>query len=87
MGTAKLEVQRSEVVSRIDAEKNKLNLEAAEASLKQLRQTYDLKRKADAADLHLLEIKRDRARSAMTARPAELREDGDLFLPWMGWSF
>ncbi len=65
VGTAKLEVQRSEVVSRIDAEKNKLNLEAAEATLKQLRQTYDLKRKADAADLHLLEIKRDRSRSAM----------------------
>ena len=65
VGTARLEVQRSEVVSRIDAEKNKLNLEAAEASLKQLRQTYDLKRKADEADLRLLEIKRDRARSAM----------------------
>jgi multidrug efflux pump subunit AcrA (membrane-fusion protein) len=65
VGTAKLEVQRSEVVSRIDAEKNELNLEAAEATLKQLRQTYDLKRKADAAELGLLEIKRDRARSAM----------------------
>ncbi len=65
VGTAKLEVQRSEVVSRIDAEKNKLNLEAAEATLKQLRQTYDLKRKADQSDLRLLEIKRDRARSAM----------------------
>jgi multidrug efflux pump subunit AcrA (membrane-fusion protein) len=65
VGTAKLEVQRSEVVSRIDAEKNQLNLEAAEASLKQLRQTYDLKRKADEADLRLLEIKRDRARTTM----------------------
>jgi multidrug efflux pump subunit AcrA (membrane-fusion protein) len=65
VGTAKLEMQRSEVVSRIDAEKNKLNLEAAEASLKQLRQTYDLKRKADQSDLRLLEIKRDRSRSAM----------------------
>lgn len=65
VGTARLEVQRSEVVSRVDAEKNKLNLEAAEASFKQLRQTYDLKRKADQADLRLLEIKRDRARSAM----------------------
>ena len=65
VGTARLEVQRSEVVSRIDAEKNKLNLEADEASLKQLRQTYDLKRKADEADLRLVEIKRDRARSAM----------------------
>jgi multidrug efflux pump subunit AcrA (membrane-fusion protein) len=66
VGTARLEVQRNEVVSRIDAEKNKLDLEAAAASLKQLRQTYDLKRKAAAADLRLLEIKRDRAQSAMT---------------------
>ena len=65
VGTAKLEMQRSEVVSRIDAEKNKLNLEAAEANLKQLRQTYDLKRKAAEAELRLMEIKRDRARSAM----------------------
>ena len=65
VGTSKLEVQRNEVVSRIDAEKNQLNLEAAEASLKQLRQTFDLKRKADQADLRLLEIKRDRARNTM----------------------
>jgi len=65
VGTARLELQRSEVVSRIDAEKNKLNLDAAEATLKQLRQTYDLKRKADQSDLRLLEIKSDRARSAM----------------------
>jgi multidrug efflux pump subunit AcrA (membrane-fusion protein) len=65
VGAAKLEMQRSEVVSRIDAEKNKLNLEAAEATLKQLRQTYDLKRKADESDLRLLVIKRDRAHSAM----------------------
>ena len=65
VGTAKLEVQRAEVVSRIDAEKNTLNLEADEATLKQLRQTFDLKRKAEQADLRLLEIKRDRARIAM----------------------
>ncbi len=65
VGTAKIEMQRNEVVSRIDAEKNKLNQEAAEANLKQLRQTYDLKRKADQSDLRLLEIKSDRAHSAM----------------------
>ena len=65
VGTARLEMQRNEVVSRIDAEKNQLNLEAAEASFKQLRQTYDLTRKAAGADLHLLEIKRDRSRRAM----------------------
>jgi len=65
VGTAKLEVVRSEVVSRIDAEKNKLNLEAAQANLKQLRQTYDLKRKAAEADLRILEIKAERSRSDM----------------------
>jgi len=65
VGIAKLEVVRSEVVSRIEAEKNKLNLEAAEANLKQLRQTYELKRKAAAADLRILEIKAERSRSDM----------------------
>jgi len=65
VGTAKLEVLRSEVISRIDAEKNKLNLEAAEANLEQLRQTYELKRKAAEADLRILEIKGERASSAM----------------------
>jgi len=63
--TAKLDVRKNEVVSRIDAEKNKENLAQAEAVLKQLRATYQLKRQAAAADLKILEIQRDRSHDAM----------------------
>ena len=63
--TAQLEMRKNEVISHIDAEKNKENLEQAEAALKQLRQTFDLKRLAAAADLKDLEIQRDRNRDAM----------------------
>jgi HlyD family secretion protein len=63
--TAKLDVRKNEVVSRIDAEKNKENLDQAEAVLKQLRATYELKRQAAAADLKILEIQRDRSHDAM----------------------
>lgn len=62
---ARLEMKRNEVVSRIDAEKNKQRLEEAEAKLKQLEATYQLKRTADRADLRILEIRRDRAQRAM----------------------
>jgi HlyD family secretion protein len=63
--TAKLNVRMNEVVSRIDAEKNKENLDQAEATLKQLHETYQLKRQAAAADLKILEIQRDRAHDTM----------------------
>ena len=63
--TAQLEMRKNEVISHIDAEKNRENLEQAEATLKQLRQTFDLKRKAAAADLKDLEIQRDRNHEAM----------------------
>jgi len=62
---SRLEMRRNEVVSRIDAEKNKQSLEEAEAKLKQLEATYQLKRAADKADLRILEIRRDRAANAM----------------------
>lgn len=62
---ARLEMRRNEVVSRIDAEKNKQRLEEAEARLKQLEATYQLKRTAERADLRILEIRRDRAQRAM----------------------
>jgi HlyD family secretion protein len=62
---AQLELQRNEILSKIDAEKNNLNLEEAKAKLKQLRETFDLKRKAAQADLRVLEIQRDRALNAM----------------------
>ena len=50
---ARLEMRRNEVVSRIDAEKNKQRLEEAEAKLKQLEATCQLKRTAERADLRI----------------------------------
>jgi len=63
--TARLEMRKNEVVSSIDAEKNKENLAEAEARLKQLRETFDLKRRAAEAEIRGLEIQRDRARTVM----------------------
>ncbi len=62
---AGLEVQKNEIVSRIDAEKNQEALEEAQATLKQLRETYEHKRAAAAAGIHILELQRDRAQEAM----------------------
>jgi multidrug efflux pump subunit AcrA (membrane-fusion protein) len=63
---AELEMQRNEVLSKIDAEKNRENLEEAKAKLAALRNTFELKRRAARSDLRILEIQRDRARNAMT---------------------
>jgi multidrug efflux pump subunit AcrA (membrane-fusion protein) len=46
---AQLEIQRNEVVSRIDAEKNQEAVDEAQATLKQLKETYQLKRAAAVA--------------------------------------
>ena len=62
---ARLEMKRNEVISRIDAEINKQRLEEAEAKLKQLEATYQLKRSAEKADMRILEIRRDRSRATM----------------------
>src|SRR5690606_33293477 len=62
---AKLEMRKNDLVPPIQAEKNVQALEQAEARLKQLRLTYDLKRKAAAADLEILRIRRAKAESAM----------------------
>jgi Multidrug resistance efflux pump len=62
---AELEIQKAEIVSRIDAEKNQENLEEAKATYDQLRETFDLKRKAAQAAIHILEIQRDRTRQTM----------------------
>jgi multidrug efflux pump subunit AcrA (membrane-fusion protein) len=62
---SRLEIRRNEVISRIDAEKNTQRLEESEAKLRQLEATAELKRTAYAADLRILEIRRDRARRAM----------------------
>jgi multidrug efflux pump subunit AcrA (membrane-fusion protein) len=63
--TAELEVKKNEIVSKIDAEKNLQDLEQARATLRQLSQTFDLKRQAAKAELKILEIQRDRAFTAM----------------------
>ena len=62
---AQLELQKNEIVSRIDAEKNQEALDEAQATLKQLKETYQLKRAAAAAAIRILEIQRDRALEAM----------------------
>lgn len=90
VSTAEWEVRRNEVLSKIDAEKNVENLDGARAQLEQLRQTYQLKRAAAAADLKMLEIERDRARNDMlhaqnNARQMEIRSpmDGVVVLNMM----
>ena len=65
LGSAQLELKRSEVQSKIQAEKAKENVDEAQAKFKQLQQTYQLKRNAEAAAIKVLEIQRDRAGDAM----------------------
>jgi HlyD family secretion protein len=60
-----LEIQKAEIVSRIDAEKNQENLDEAKATYEQLRETFDLKRKAAQAAIRILEIQRDRTQQTM----------------------
>jgi multidrug efflux pump subunit AcrA (membrane-fusion protein) len=62
---AELEIQRAEIVSKIDAEKNQENLDEAKATYDQLRETFDLKRKAAQAAIRILEIQRDRTQQTM----------------------
>jgi multidrug efflux pump subunit AcrA (membrane-fusion protein) len=62
---ARLELVKNDMLPKIEAEKNTLALEEAEAKLKQLKATYDLKRRAAAAAIHVLEINRDRAARSM----------------------
>jgi len=65
LGKAELEMQKVELLSRIDAEKAQEDLDEAQATLKQLKETFDLKRKAAAASIRILEIQRDRTRETM----------------------
>ena len=60
-----LDMQKVELLSRIEAEKAQENLEASKATLQQLRATFDLKRQAARAAIRILEIRRDRTRSSM----------------------
>ena len=65
LGKAELEMQKAEIVSRIDAEKNQENLDEAKATYDQLREAFDLKRKAAQAAIRILEIQRDRTQQTM----------------------
>jgi HlyD family secretion protein len=62
---SELEIKKAEIVSRIDAEKNQENLDEAKATYDQLRETFDLKRKAAQAAIRILEIQRDRTQQTM----------------------
>jgi hypothetical protein len=62
---AKLVVSTNKVLPRLEAEKNDLALEQAQARLTELRKTYDLRRQAAAAELRILEIRRDRANAEL----------------------
>lgn len=64
---AQLEMLKNAYLGRIDQEKNELRLEEAQAKQKQLKTTFDLKRRAEQAELRILEIQRDRAYTAMKA--------------------
>ena len=65
LSKTELEIQKAEIVSRIDAEKNQENLDEAKATYEQLRETFDLKRKAAQAAIRILEIQRDRTQQTM----------------------
>ena len=62
---AELEAIKNEFLPKIQVEKNQQTLEEAIAKLKQLKTTFELKRKAAEADLQILQIRRDRAENAM----------------------
>ena len=73
LGRAQLEILKNEMLPKIQAEKNTQALEEAQAKVRQLKTTYDLKRAAADADLRILQIRRDRAANAM--RQAESNAD------------
>jgi HlyD family secretion protein len=62
--SAVIDVSTNDVRARIDAEKNQLMLEEMRAHQVALRRTSELRRTAEAADIRLLEIQRDRAKNA-----------------------
>ena len=62
---AKLAVSTNELVARVVAEKNTLTLQQHTARLEQLQTTFKLRREAAAADLRILEIRKERAERAL----------------------
>ena len=62
---ATIEARKNEIVPRIEAEKNTLAVEQATARLAQLKETFELKRRAAEAEMRILEIQRERAERAL----------------------
>ena len=62
---AQLDMTKNELIPKIQAEKNTLVHEEAQARLAQLKKTYELKRRAAEADIRIVQIRRDRAENAM----------------------
>jgi multidrug resistance efflux pump len=73
LSKAQLEMQKAEILSRIDSEKAQEDLEEAQATLAQLRETFALKRKAAQATIRTLEIQRDRTEQIMLHAQADAR--------------
>lgn len=65
LAKANLEMGRLELLSPIDAEKTQEDREEAQATLAQLRETFQLKRQRAEDSIRLLEIQRDRAGQIM----------------------
>lgn len=63
--TCRVEMRKNDVIPGYQAEINKANLAEAEAKLKQFKDTAVLKREAQASELRILEIQRDRALRAV----------------------
>jgi HlyD family secretion protein len=62
---AHLEVRKNRVLPRIEADKNTLALEEAQARLAQVREARALRRKTAAADMRILEIRREQQESEL----------------------
>lgn len=62
---AKLAVSTNDLIARVAAEKNTLTLQQNVARLEQLQVTSKLKKEAAAADLRILEIRRERSERAL----------------------
>lgn len=62
---AELEMLKNEMLAPIKAEQNEQTLEETRASLDALKRSFPLKRDAANAEIRILEIKRDRASSAL----------------------
>ncbi|MEJ2108457.1 MAG: efflux RND transporter periplasmic adaptor subunit [Acidobacteriota bacterium] len=63
--TAKVEIRKNDLIPQNQAQINLENLREAEAKLRLLEETFELKRDAEAADLRMMEIQRDRAEKTL----------------------